>query len=136
MLLVLVRVPPSPQKRKERDSTVSRRREKHKSHLVWVIRSFAGQSNPWLPKDGRGRTVTAIWLLACLVFLALFSSTLTAMLTVPIVRVPVDSTGDLVTQRKIPWAIESGSYLYQVLYVSCLVQYYKLNALFPTAGVR
>lgn len=33
----------------------------------------------------------------------------------------MDSTGDLVAQREIPWAIESGSYLYQMLYVSSLM---------------
>lgn len=36
----------------------------------------------------------------------------------PQIRLPIDSTEDLVNQHDIPWAIESGSFLYQILYVS------------------
>ncbi|XP_063867893.1 glutamate receptor ionotropic, delta-2-like isoform X5 [Scylla paramamosain] len=74
--------------------------------------------NPWMPLSGSRRVVTAAWLLACLIFLSSFSSTLTAMLTVPLVRLPIDSMEDLVGQTAIPWAIESGGFLYQILYTA------------------
>lgn len=91
---------------------------KDRSHWVWVVRTLANQSNPWLPASGSRRVVTAAWLLACFIVLVSFSSTLTAMLTVPLVRLPIDSIEDLVGQTKIPWAIESGSFFYQILYLA------------------
>ncbi|XP_042873004.1 ionotropic receptor 93a-like [Penaeus japonicus] len=92
------------------------KREKNRSHLIWVIRAVTNQSNPWLPKSDSRRVMAATWLLATLILLSLFSGTLIAMLTVPLVRLPIDSTEDLVNQDDIPWAIESGSFLYQILY--------------------
>ncbi|XP_063590281.1 glutamate receptor ionotropic, delta-2-like [Penaeus indicus] len=92
------------------------RKEKNKSHLIWVIRAVTNQSNPWLPRSDSRRVMAATWLLATLILLSLFSGTLIAMLTVPLVRLPIDSTEDLVNQHDIPWAIESGSFLYQILY--------------------
>ncbi|XP_071529502.1 glutamate receptor ionotropic, delta-1-like [Panulirus ornatus] len=87
-----------------------------RSHFIWVIRTMSNQSNPWLPKSDSRRVMTGTWLLSCFIILTLFSSTLTAMLTVPMVKLPIDSTEDLVNQQEVSWAIESGSFLYQILY--------------------
>ncbi|XP_063867890.1 glutamate receptor ionotropic, delta-2-like isoform X2 [Scylla paramamosain] len=111
-LVLLLHLTPSAQG-EQRETRNTRR-----SHLVWVVRTLASQSNPWMPLSGSRRVVTAAWLLACLIFLSSFSSTLTAMLTVPLVRLPIDSMEDLVGQTAIPWAIESGGFLYQILYTA------------------
>ncbi|KAK8735217.1 hypothetical protein OTU49_005564, partial [Cherax quadricarinatus] len=41
--------------------------------------------------------------------------TLTAMLSIPKVAVPIDSMKDLVSQRRVPWTIESGSSFFQIV---------------------
>ncbi|XP_069988482.1 glutamate receptor ionotropic, delta-2-like [Penaeus vannamei] len=92
------------------------KKENKKSHLIWVVRAVTNQSNPWLPSSDSRRVMVATWLLSMLILLSLFSGTLIAMLTVPLIRLPIDSTEDLVNQHDIPWAIESGSFLYQILY--------------------
>ncbi|KAG7155580.1 Glutamate receptor 1-like 9 [Homarus americanus] len=94
----------------------TRRKYSNKSHVMWLTRTLASQSNPWLPESDSRRVMTASWLLSCLIFVSVFSGTLTAMLSVPLVRLPIDSTEDLVNQQEVPWAIESGSFLYQILY--------------------
>ncbi|CAL4135189.1 unnamed protein product, partial [Meganyctiphanes norvegica] len=88
------------------------------SYLMWIIRTLTMQSNPRLPRSDSLRVVTGSWLIATIVIISLFSGTLTAMLTVPFVKVPIDSTTDLVEQNEIPWAVESGSFLYQILYLA------------------
>ncbi|XP_047497851.1 glutamate receptor ionotropic, delta-1-like [Penaeus chinensis] len=82
--------------------------------LVSVV--LVRDSSSHEPDSDSRRVMAATWLLATLILLSLFSGTLIAMLTVPLVRLPIDSTEDLVNQDDIPWAIESGSFLYQILY--------------------
>ncbi|XP_068241192.1 ionotropic receptor 93a-like [Palaemon carinicauda] len=106
-----------PSGRKGRRSSRGRQRyDDNKSHLVFVLRSLSYQTNTWLPNSDSRRAIAATWFISCIILGSLFSGTLTAMLTVPLVRIPVDSTDDLVNQREIPWAIESGSFLFQVLF--------------------
>ncbi|XP_076038813.1 glutamate receptor ionotropic, delta-1-like [Oratosquilla oratoria] len=88
------------------------------SYLLWILRCITSQSNTWHPVSGSCRIVAGTWVFVSLVLLTLFSGTLIAMLTVPKVQLPIDSTQDLVTQSKLPWAIESGSFLYQMLYTA------------------
>ncbi|XP_066973933.1 glutamate receptor ionotropic, delta-2-like isoform X2 [Macrobrachium rosenbergii] len=100
----------------ESGSSEQERHHGNRSHLFFVLRSLSYQTNTWLPQSDTRRVITATWLISCLILGSVFSGTLTAMLTVPLVRIPIDSTEDLVRQREIPWAIESGSFLFQVLF--------------------
>ncbi|XP_064104103.1 glutamate receptor-like [Macrobrachium nipponense] len=43
-----------------------------------------------------------------------YGGILTAMLTVPTFRIPIDSVEDMVRQTKIPWRLEVGSFMYQL----------------------
>ncbi|XP_069937680.1 glutamate receptor ionotropic, kainate 5-like [Cherax quadricarinatus] len=91
-------------------------RTHYQSQTMWFIGTLFNQSKSWLPKSDSRRVITAAWLFSCFIFISVFSSTLTAMLSVPKVGVPIDSTDDLVSQTRVPWAIESGSFLFQILY--------------------
>lgn len=73
----------------------------------------------WLPRTDGSRVLVVTWLLASLVFMSSYSGILTAMLTVPRVTIPIDSLQDLVTQTKMPWRLESGSWMLQYFRV-CL----------------
>ncbi|CAL4062684.1 unnamed protein product, partial [Meganyctiphanes norvegica] len=101
-----------------RNNSHSRSTSGH-SFFLWVFRTITLQSNSWHPNSDSGRIVALIWMISSLILmLGLFSGTLTAMLSVPMVQVPVDSMEDLVNQNEIEWAIPAGSFLYQMFYAA------------------
>lgn len=67
----------------------------------------------WLPETDGSRLIVVTWMLASFVFMSSYSGILTAMLTVPRVTIPIDSLQDLVTQTRMPWRLESGSWMLQ-----------------------
>ncbi|XP_068216600.1 glutamate receptor ionotropic, delta-2-like [Palaemon carinicauda] len=81
---------------------------------LWAVQTVSQESSHWLPEKDIGRLLVAIWLLASLVFMSSYSGILTALLTVPIVTVPIDSLSELVSQTDLPWRLQSGSVMYQV----------------------
>lgn len=80
---------------------------------VYVRQHVSPAATEWLPRTDGSRMLVVTWLLASLVFMSSYSGILTAMLTVPRVTIPIDSLQDLVTQTKMPWRLESGSWMLQ-----------------------
>ena len=70
-----------------------------------------------IPATDTGRVFVGTWLLAALIIDTAYSGVLTSLLTIPTVRVPVDSLDDLVSYGKLPWAIEQGSAMHQLFSV-------------------
>ncbi|XP_064098727.1 uncharacterized protein LOC135209921 [Macrobrachium nipponense] len=66
------------------------------------------------PETGTERIFLATWMWAGLILSTAYCGVLTSLLAVPKVSVPVDSLQDLVAYKKIPWAIERGTFLHQV----------------------
>ncbi|XP_076063465.1 ionotropic receptor 93a-like [Oratosquilla oratoria] len=83
-----------------------------RSSAMWVIKALTQEGAEWLPKTDAARIVVATWIFASLVFMSSYSGILTAMLSAPKVRIPVDSTEDLLRQNKLPWRMEFNSMLY------------------------
>ncbi|XP_050714451.1 glutamate receptor ionotropic, delta-1-like isoform X2 [Eriocheir sinensis] len=81
--------------------------------VMWVVKALTQEATEWLPRTDGSRVLVVTWLLASLVFMSSYSGILTAMLTVPRVTIPIDSLQDLVTQTKMPWRLESGSWMLQ-----------------------
>lgn len=55
-----------------------------------------------------------------LILSSAYQSILTSLLAVPKVEVPVDSLQDLLDYGKIPWSVEHGTSIHQLLDVSIL----------------
>ncbi|XP_064111335.1 glutamate receptor 1-like [Macrobrachium nipponense] len=74
-----------------------------------VLGNLVQEGSEWMPMSDSGRILLSAWLIATIVFSSLYSGTLTAMLTVPRVVIPIDSLADLVSQDRLPWRLEAGS---------------------------
>ncbi|XP_068221458.1 glutamate receptor-like [Palaemon carinicauda] len=82
--------------------------------VIWALQAASQEGSEWLPELSGGRLLVAIWLFATLIFMTSYGGILTAMLTVPTFRIPIDSVKDMVGQTKIPWRLEVGSFMYQL----------------------
>lgn len=71
----------------------------------------------WMPKKDGGRLIVTTWLLASLVFMSSYGGILKAMLTVPLVAIPIDSLEDLVSQSDLPWRLEANTVMLQYFQV-------------------
>ncbi|XP_068216603.1 glutamate receptor 4-like [Palaemon carinicauda] len=74
-----------------------------------VLQNLVQEGSEWIPVNDGGRILVSTWLIATIIFTSLYSGTLTAMLTVPRVVIPIDSLADLVSQNDLPWRLEAGS---------------------------
>ncbi|XP_068221487.1 glutamate receptor-like [Palaemon carinicauda] len=81
--------------------------------LLWATSTFSQENSGWVPKANGGRVLTATWLITSLIFMSSYAGILTAMLTVPIVVIPIDSKYDLVKQTAMPWKLRAGSFIRQ-----------------------
>ncbi|KAK3895481.1 hypothetical protein Pcinc_000823 [Petrolisthes cinctipes] len=70
-----------------------------------------------------GRLLVLTWLLASLVFMTSYSGILTSMLTVPRITIPIDSLADLVAQSDLPWKLEAGAMMFNILADSTKPEY-------------
>ncbi|KAK3895457.1 hypothetical protein Pcinc_000799 [Petrolisthes cinctipes] len=77
----------------------------------------------WLPRMDSGRLLVLTWLLASLVFMTSYSGILTSMLTVPRITIPIDSLADLVAQSDLPWKLEAGTIMSNILADSTKPEY-------------
>ncbi|XP_066971553.1 probable glutamate receptor isoform X4 [Macrobrachium rosenbergii] len=82
---------------------------------VWIIAQLLNEPYPVIPPTHTGRVFMVTWLIAAFIIDAAYLGVLTSILAVPKVTIPVDSLEDLVSYRKIPWAIEEGTSLHQLL---------------------
>nr|XP_053642978.1 glutamate receptor 4-like [Cherax quadricarinatus] len=101
--------------KKSEKSQAKQKTSTEKSPTMWIIGTLFNQGEAWMPVSASRRVMTAVWLFFCFIFISVFSSTLTAMLSMPKVVVPIDSMKDLVSQRRVPWTIESGSSFFQIV---------------------
>ncbi|XP_064089815.1 glutamate receptor-like [Macrobrachium nipponense] len=82
---------------------------------VWIIAQLLNEPYPVIPPTHTGRVFMVTWLIAAFIIDAAYVGVLTSILAVPRVTIPVDSLEDLVSYGKIPWAIEEGTSLHQLL---------------------
>ncbi|XP_066971434.1 ionotropic receptor 93a-like [Macrobrachium rosenbergii] len=81
----------------------------------WIISNLLCEGSSDLPTTETGRVFLGIWLIAAFFLDSAYLCVLTSILAVPKVTIPVDSLEDLVSYRKIPWALERGTGLHQLL---------------------
>ncbi|KAG7176008.1 Glutamate receptor-like 49 [Homarus americanus] len=104
-----------------------------------VYQRPALESSSWVPAGNGSRGVVATWFMASLVFFTSYGSTLTSLLTVPRVNVPIDSVADLVAQDTIRWGLAPGYMWYQYFRDSeddVRRQVFERTALVPTGCYR
>ncbi|KAK3873838.1 hypothetical protein Pcinc_021169 [Petrolisthes cinctipes] len=90
---------------------------------VWTLQTMTQESSHWLPSMDSGRLLVLTWLLASLVFMTSYSGILTSMLTVPRITIPIDSLADLVAQSDLPWKLEAGVMMFNILADSTKPEY-------------
>nr|XP_053646644.1 glutamate receptor 3-like [Cherax quadricarinatus] len=67
------------------------------------------------PRTLRGRLLLGVWLLGALILGAAYEGVLTSLLASPRVPVPVNSLEDLIKYAHLPWSVEAGTALHQLL---------------------
>ncbi|KAK4317461.1 hypothetical protein Pmani_011463 [Petrolisthes manimaculis] len=90
---------------------------------VWTLQTLTQESSHWLPRMDSARLLVLTWLLASLVIMTSYSGILTSMLTVPRVTIPIDSLADLVAQSDLPWKLETGAMMFNILADSTKPEY-------------
>ncbi|XP_042204931.1 probable glutamate receptor [Homarus americanus] len=114
-------------------------RNKVSKAAICVFKSITQESSSWVPAGNGSRGVVATWFMASLVFFTSYGSTLTSLLTVPRVNVPIDSVADLVAQDTIRWGLAPGYMWYQYFRDSeddVRRQVFERTALVPTGCYR
>ncbi|XP_042856454.1 glutamate receptor-like [Penaeus japonicus] len=84
----------------------------------WILKVLLLESIDLLPSSLTGRVLLGTWMAVSLILSSAYQSILTSLLAVPKVEVPVDSLQDLLDYGKIPWSVEHGAAIHQVLDVS------------------
>ncbi|XP_064089859.1 probable glutamate receptor isoform X1 [Macrobrachium nipponense] len=80
----------------------------------WIISNLLGEATLVLPTTETGRVLLMAWLIAAFILDSAYLCVLTSILAVPKVTIHVDSLEDLVSYKKIPWALERGTGLHQL----------------------
>ncbi len=80
----------------------------------FTLRTCLVESAPWVPDERIYQRVFGIaWMWAYFVIAQGFAGTLTAILTSPVVPLPVNSIADLVAQSQFGWYLEDGAMVVQ-----------------------
>ncbi|XP_027228211.1 glutamate receptor ionotropic, kainate 1 [Penaeus vannamei] len=83
--------------------------------LEWIVKVLLLESIDLLPTSLTGRVLLGTWMVVSLILSSAYQSILTSLLAVPKVEVPVDSLQDLLDYGKIPWSVEHGTSIHQLL---------------------
>ncbi|XP_069166158.1 probable glutamate receptor [Procambarus clarkii] len=81
----------------------------------WFIKTLLVETIVTSPKLTIGRVLEGSWLISALILGSAYQGVLTSMLAAPRIPVPVNSLQDLVHYGRLPWGVESGTALQQLL---------------------
>ncbi|XP_069999655.1 glutamate receptor ionotropic, kainate glr-3 isoform X2 [Penaeus vannamei] len=93
----------------------------------WIFKTILVEPIDLLPTSLTGRVLLGTWMVVSLILSSAYQSILTSLLAVPKVEVPVDSLQDLLDYGKIPWSVEHGTSIHQLLDDSSADVYKKIN---------
>ncbi|XP_068229216.1 glutamate receptor 1-like [Palaemon carinicauda] len=82
---------------------------------AWILSNLLSEPSSTLPTTDTGRVFIGTWLITAFIIDTAYVGVLTSILVVPRVPFPVNSLEDLVSYGKIPWALEKGTALHQLL---------------------
>ncbi|XP_047484943.1 glutamate receptor 1-like [Penaeus chinensis] len=81
----------------------------------WILKVLLLESIDLVPTSITGRVLLGTWMVVSLILTSAYQGILTSLLAVPMVEVPVDSLQDLLDYGKIPWSVEHGTSIHQLL---------------------